>query len=285
VTKGGYRLAWIGLAEPDERKSVRPVAQAGFEEGYLETVNITWADDERGRGPTGTAIRTGKPAVNRNSETDPAFAPWREPAVERGFASAIALPLTLSTGTIGALVVYSTKVDAFDADEEELLRRLAEDLAYGIGALRDRAERERAEEAVAASEALFRSAFEDASAGKALTNVDGRYVKVNRALCDMFGYSADELLEMRFSDLTHPEDREASEEALRRALAGEASTAQLAKRYLRKGGGLIWAEVGISLVRAPDGSPRYFITDVQDVTAHRLLTATAPPSTPRAPGS
>jgi len=267
VQVGEYQMAWVGYAIDDAEHSVRCMAQAGFDDGYLDSVHISWADAPHGRGPTGTAIRTGKPVVNRNSETDPNFAPWREQAIERGFASAIALPLVLSTGRLGALVVYSAKVDAFDADEEELLSRLAEDLAFGVGALRERVRRDEAEKAVVASEELFRTAFEEALVGKALLGIDMRYVRANRALCKLLGYSADELVRMSSLDLTHPDDRAASEEAARRALAGETSTVQISKRYVRKDGAVVWAEVGVSLVRAPDGSPRYFITDVQDVTA------------------
>ena len=80
----GYAMVWIGYAEQDEARSVRPVAHAGFEEGYLETLRITWADTERGRGPTGTAIRTGKPCLCRNMLTDPSFTPWREQAHPAG---------------------------------------------------------------------------------------------------------------------------------------------------------------------------------------------------------
>jgi PAS domain S-box-containing protein len=102
--------------------------------------------------------------------------------------------------------------------------------------------------------------------------MDMRYVRVNRALCKLLGYSAEELMQMSSLDLTHPDDRAASEEGVRRALAGETSTVQLSKRYLRKDGSVVWAEVGVALVRAPDGSPRYFITDVQDVTARDRAT-------------
>lgn len=57
----GYSMVWIGYAEEDEDRTVRPVAHAGFDEGYIESMRITWADTERGRGPTGMAIRTGAP--------------------------------------------------------------------------------------------------------------------------------------------------------------------------------------------------------------------------------
>ena len=85
VKMGGYRLAWVGFAEHDADKTVRPVAQMGFEDGYLDTVKITWADTDRGRGPTGTAIRTGEPTIVRNIQTDPHYGPWRSEAGKRGF--------------------------------------------------------------------------------------------------------------------------------------------------------------------------------------------------------
>lgn len=71
VETGGYRLAWVGFAEQYGHKTVRPVAQAGHEAGYLEKIKITWDETERGLGPTGTAIRTGTPYVARNILTDP----------------------------------------------------------------------------------------------------------------------------------------------------------------------------------------------------------------------
>ena len=88
-----YAMVWIGYAENDDAKSVRPVASCGFDAGYLETLNITYADTERGRGPTGAAIRTGRMSTCRNMLTDPRFAPWREEALKRGYASSLVLPL------------------------------------------------------------------------------------------------------------------------------------------------------------------------------------------------
>ncbi|MBU2497677.1 MAG: GAF domain-containing protein, partial [Proteobacteria bacterium] len=148
VHSGGYRLAWVGFAEQDEEKRVRPVAQAGIEDGYLDTVEISWADNERGQGPTGTAIRTGKPSVCTNMLADPKYAPWRAEAVARGYASSIALPLLVGGQAIGALNIYATEEDAFDPEEVKLLMELANDLSYGITALRTSAERRNAEQAL-----------------------------------------------------------------------------------------------------------------------------------------
>ena len=151
VDVGGYRLAWIGFAQEDEKKSVQPIAQAGFEDGYLDKVDITWAETQRGRGPTGTAIRMGQPAVCKNILKDPQFVPWRGEAVRRGYGSSIALPIRMDGKVIGALSIYATEADAFDSEEVHLLEELASDLSYGLTALRNKLEREKAEEALVKS--------------------------------------------------------------------------------------------------------------------------------------
>ena len=141
----GYKMVWVGLAEDDDAKSVRPVAYAGFEKGYLDSLKITWADAERGRGPTGKAIRTGQPQFCQNMQTDPAFKPWREEALKRGYASSIALPLKSGNKVFGALTMYSTEPDSCSEDEVKLLTELASDFAHGITTLHLRSAKERAE--------------------------------------------------------------------------------------------------------------------------------------------
>ena len=89
----GYSMVWVGYAQNDDLKSVKPMAYYGFDQGYINNMNITWDDTPQGRGPTGTAIRTGKPSVCKNMLTDPAFEPWRKGAMERGYASSLVLPL------------------------------------------------------------------------------------------------------------------------------------------------------------------------------------------------
>jgi diguanylate cyclase (GGDEF)-like protein len=146
VETGGYRMAWVGFAEPDGERRVVPVEQHGFEAGYLERANITWADTERGRGPTGTAVRTGVTQVNQNFLTNPRMAPWRDSALQRGYQSSIALPLREDGRMLGALTIYSADPNAFDPEEVTLLEELAADLAFGIVSLRVRADHARAEQ-------------------------------------------------------------------------------------------------------------------------------------------
>lgn len=144
VDEAGYRLCWLGRAEQDEAKSVRPMASSGFDEGYLVAARITWADTERGRGPTGTCIRTGRLVTSKDITSDPLFAPWREEALRRGYASILAIPIVLDGEPFGALTIYAAEPDAFADDEVTLLTELADDLAYGIVALRTRTERDSA---------------------------------------------------------------------------------------------------------------------------------------------
>jgi signal transduction histidine kinase len=155
VDVGGYCMAWVGYAERDAKKAIRPMAQQGFDAGYVEQLRLTWADKGRGRGPTGRAMREGTPVICQDTQNDPDFAPWREEARRRGYASVLALPLN-EADTFGALTIYATEPGAFDEEEIALLLGLANDLAYGITALRARAERRLAEKALKESERELR---------------------------------------------------------------------------------------------------------------------------------
>jgi GAF domain-containing protein len=141
VDISGYKTVWIGAAEKDRYKSVRPLAWAGTGKDYLGAAKISWdASNERGRGPTGIAARTGKISLARNFAGEPRFSPWRDEALQRGFYSSIAIPLKSSRRVFGTLTIYSSEPDAFDKKEIHLLKELADDLAFGLETLRLRKE-------------------------------------------------------------------------------------------------------------------------------------------------
>jgi PAS domain S-box-containing protein len=186
----GYSMVWIGYVEDDEQQSVKPVASAGFDQGYLDAMNISLKDPARSKGPTGTAIRTCKPARCNNMLTDPKFAPWRQAAIARGYASSIVIPLLDGDKAFGAINIYSSEPDGFPAEEEKLLRELASDLAFGIARLRLKAESARSTEALARSEEHYRSLFENMTEGFALHEIvydkqglprDFRFLEINPA--------------------------------------------------------------------------------------------------------
>lgn len=138
VEIGGYRLAWIGIAQFDEEKTISPATYYGAEQGFLSQARMTWAEGERGTSAMSTAIRTGTIQLRQDILNDPLLAPWHEDARTRNYQSAIALPLRLQDEVIGALAIYAPEPHAFHEQEVALLEELAEDLAFGIQNLRMR---------------------------------------------------------------------------------------------------------------------------------------------------
>lgn len=128
-------------------------------------------------------------------------------------------------------------------------------------------QRRRHERALAEAEERFRGAFDNAPIGVALVSVEGRFIKVNRALREITGYGETELLLRTFQDLTHPEDLDADLEFVRRMLAGEIRSYQMDKRYWHAEGHLIWISLSVSLVRDGADQPLYFIAQIEDITA------------------
>jgi PAS domain S-box-containing protein len=121
------------------------------------------------------------------------------------------------------------------------------------------------------SEERFRATFEQAAVGIAHVGLDGRWLRVNRKLCDVVGYAPDELMGLTFQDITHPDDLQADLAQVRRLLAGEIGTYSMEKRYARKDRSLAWANLTVSLVRTPAGQPKYFISVVEDITEKKQV--------------
>ncbi len=232
----GHKMVWIGFAEEDEAKTVRPVAHAGFEEGYLETLHITWADTERGRGPTGTAIRTGKASMCRNMLTDPNFAPWREQAIKRGYASSIVLPLIAEGKAFGAINIYSKHPDPFSDDEVKLLSELAGDLAYGITTLRLRAAHAQAEEALRSSEERLNRAQEIAHLGSWELDLVNNRLSWSDEVYRIFGLEPQEFgaTYEAFLEAVHPENRAAVDDAYAGSLREGKDAYEIEHRVVRK---------------------------------------------------
>jgi diguanylate cyclase (GGDEF)-like protein len=149
VDIGGYNMAWVGFAEQDADKTVRLMAQYGDESGYLKGMKVCWSDTPQGAGPTGSAIRTGRPSINQDYAKNPHLAAWREAAEMRGYRASIALPLIGKHRVLGALTMYSLETNVFSPEEVGLLEELANDLAFGIETLRTRLEHAAAEKQLA----------------------------------------------------------------------------------------------------------------------------------------
>jgi PAS domain S-box-containing protein len=125
-------------------------------------------------------------------------------------------------------------------------------------------------EAVRDSEAWFRALFENAAVGIARVAPDGRWLEVNQRLCDIVGYAREELMTKTFADITHSEDLKAYLKAMRLMLAGEIETYLREKRYYHKDGSIVWGNLTVFLLSKADGSPDYFVSVVEDISARKL---------------
>ncbi len=140
-----------------------------------------------------------------------------------------------------------------------------------IALARDISERMRMETALHESEVRFRATFEQAAVGIAHVAPDGRWLRVNQKLCDIVGYSRDELLARTFQDITHPDDLDADLKQQHKMLAGSLTTYAIEKRYIHKNGSLMWINLTMALIRTADRWPDYFIAVIEDIDSRKLI--------------
>jgi PAS domain S-box-containing protein len=123
------------------------------------------------------------------------------------------------------------------------------------------------------SENRFRNTFDGAAIGMAMLSQDGRLLRVNGSLSQLLGYSQDELLDLTFHDITHPDDLERDLELLQDLVAGSVDWYHMEKRYVRKDGAVFWGLLAVTLVRGADGAPAYFVRQISDITAAKRAAA------------
>ena len=266
--EAGYCMAWVGYAENNAAKTVCPVAWAGFDNNYLSNANITWADTERGQGPTGTAIRTGKSTYIQDFVTDPKALPWREEALKRGYRSSIALPLKDETSkTLGVLNIYSTIPNAFIPSEIRLLEELAENLAFGITTLRTRTGRNCAEEALHQSEEKYRNFFMISRDCVFIASPDGKWIDFNDAAIEMFGYkNREELIRVPIRELYNNPNELAGflKEIVEKGYVEERPF------IMRRGNGTVFnVHITATVIKKEDGLAAMFVGTIKDVTKRK----------------
>ena len=252
VRLGGYRMAGIAFAEPDEEKTVRPVAHAGHDSGYLDKIQLRWSDTPAGRGPAGSAIRENRIRVVADTATDASFAPWREAAQQRGYASMIALPLRAAGAAFGVLAIYSEQVGSFETSEVELLAEIADNLSYGITAIRTQAESKRATALLREAEAKYRQLVEEVPAISyvAEAGAQGPFLYVSPQVRTILGYRPEECLAdpQFWWDHLNPEDHGV---AIQEDTWEEGRPFHVEYRMRRQDGEEVWLRDELVIVRDP----------------------------------
>ena len=165
VEIGNYSMAWVGYSDNISEKNIRPLAQYGFDNGFLKSANLSRDDSECGSNPTGTAIRTGQVCIAQNIQKDPRFRCNRNEAIKRGYNASIALPIIIDNRVNGVLTLYARNADAFQLEEVDLLKNLVNDLSFSINAIRVRDRQKQLEADLQKSESRNRLAQKSAQVG------------------------------------------------------------------------------------------------------------------------
>jgi len=269
VQFGGMKMAWIGMLEEASR-SVTPVAAFGSGTEYLEKIEIsTRADTLSGRGPTGTAIRENRPVWCQDFQHDPITAPWHARGAKVGWGASASLPLHRNGVVAGAFTLYAGEANAFDEAARNLLVEMALDISFALDNFVREAERLRAAEALQLSEQHFRAYFDRAMVGMTATSPKMDWLEVNEALCEMLGYTREELTNMTWADLTHPDDLSENLVQFDRILSGELDEYSIENRFIRKDGTIVHVRRSPRAVRKADGSLDYIVAWVDDITRRK----------------
>ncbi len=186
VEVGGFRMAWVGMADQVSGE-VKPVASAGHVDGYLERLHVSLGDDERGRGPSGLALKQGQHVVCDDIASDPRLAPWREDALALGYRSSVSLPIKCGEQVRGVYTLYADQTDFFDQAELRLLDELALDIGFAL----DFIETETARDTLSRHMVDLLDSMGD---GFVSLDRDWRYRYVNRKAGEMLGQAAGELV-------------------------------------------------------------------------------------------
>ncbi|HET8649136.1 MAG TPA: PAS domain S-box protein, partial [Gemmatimonadales bacterium] len=238
-----------------------------------------WSEAAMGTNGAGTALVTGRPVTVTGSEHfltalhgfTCTGAPIRGTNGELLGVVDVSTPVAASLGAVERLRLVAHTAYAIEQElhHRDWLRHASGELLAERRLADEREGRLAALEALQVSESRFRGAFDHAAIGMAITAPDGRWLRVNRALCEIFGLPEEKLVGCSFQSFTHPDDVAANDELLRRALAGEIDRYRMEKRFIPTPGRVVWAALNAVLVRDPAGTPLYFVAQMADITERK----------------
>ena len=268
VKFGGFRMAWIGMIDKDARV-LEPVGHSGLDESFLSLINDTIKNLPSDH-PIGKALMMGERYVCNDFEKDQYELPWGKGASKRGYRSFAAFPIQLHSRTVGVFAVNSSKVDFFDHDELGLLDEIAMDISFAIENIEKEKDRKLAEEALQESTFWVRESQKAGRIGSYATDFTTGYWQSSEALDDIFGI--DKYFERSvegWSNLIHPEDREAMVKYLERIISQKAPFDKEYRIIRVNDREERWVYGRGELVFAENGSLLKMFGTIQDVTERK----------------
>jgi diguanylate cyclase (GGDEF)-like protein/PAS domain S-box-containing protein len=264
VRDGGFRMAWIGLIEEDDRH-VKPVASMGEVGDYLENINIDLQDPALNE-PTIRAIREGHHAISHDVIEDESSRPWREKAFQWGYRGIVALPLTVNGSVIGNFSLYSSEVGVFNEREMNLLDKLAGDISFALEVAKSAQHKLETEQALEQSEALFQTLASTAPVGILRTDLNGNTLYVNASACIMAGLKPGKISPADWTQATHPDDRKRVQAEWKKAVRSQRGFS-LEYRFLHPNGNITWVKGQAAAEKNSDGNFTGFVGTITDITA------------------
>ena len=270
VDYGGMALATVRKLNPTNNR-LETFTNYGQGSDFFQHVIMSINENiPEGRGPAGIAWRENKMVIVKDYQHSELTKPWHKQAKIYGWGCSGTFPIQKSGKPYAIIAVYHKDKDAFDSEIVELLNEMTRDISFALDSYDREREKEKIRDELLASELHFKAYFDRAMVGMAaMSAVNGKLIEVNDALCNMLGYSAEELTKMSWAEITHPDDIEVSISPLNQVIRGEITEFELNKRYIKKDGEIIYAHIASRGVYDLKGKIDYLVTIISDITEIR----------------
>lgn len=270
IKYGQFRMCWIGIYD-EEADVLKPATFAGYEDGYLKTLNVKPYQKPYGKGPTGRSFLEKRMIFCNNIATDPDMSPWKEEAGKRDYKSSFATPIYRKGIPYGTLTLYASIANFFNEEEQKLLSEISNNITYAIDALEVEQERKLAEEALIQSESKYREFVENSPEAIAIYS-DNVVTYVNKeCLRLMRANSKEDLIGMPVIDFIHPDNRQIVIERMMQVAVSQVDVSMplVEEKYIRLDGTPIYVEVKVMPLLL-DGKPAFQLT-ARDISDRKII--------------
>ena len=246
IEYGQFRMCWIGSFDKNT-STIQPITFAGYEDGYLDGLEINPFKGVYGNGPTGKAFAEKKLVFCNDIANDEIMAPWRESALKRGYKSSFSTPIYRKGDVYRTLTLYANEVDFFKDEEQKLLSEISESISYAIDAIDSEKERISTEVALIESEAKFRELMDNSPEGITIY-VDGKVAYINKeALRLMRAKDKSEMMGKTIVDFIHPDNQALVLERMKMVAMApiNAILPSVEEKYIRLDGSEVYVEIKV----------------------------------------